>query len=315
MEYRRLGKSGLRVSVIGLGGNTFGRHADAETTERIIVRAIELGINFLDTADVYGKGTSEELVGRALKGRREQMLVATKVGMRWDDGPNGVGSSCKRVIESCEASLRRLGIDAIDLYQIHAYDPNTPLEETLDALDTLVHSGKVRYVGCSNYDAWQLTRALWVSDVRHLTSFVSVQPEYNLLQREVERELVPCCEQLGVGIIPYFPLAAGVLTGKYKPGEQAPEGTRGFGNPSFERRLQRQTLELVQRLDGWAHERGHSVGELALAWLAAHPVVASVIAGTRRPEQVEANVRAAEWQLTPDDLDQIEAILRGGQEE
>lgn len=308
MEYRQLGSAGLRVSVIGLGGNTFGRYADAAETERIIARAIELGVNFLDTADIYGRGTSEELVGRALRGRREQMLVATKVGMRWNDAPNGIGSSRKRVIEGCEASLRRLGSEAIDLYQIHEYDPHTPLEETLDALDTLVHAGKVRYIGCSNFAAWQLVRALWISDQRHLASFVSVQPEYNLLQRDIEQELVPCCVRFGVGIIPYYPLAAGVLTGKYKPGEAAPEGTRGHGNPGFERRLQPQALEQVQRLDAWARERGHSVAELALAWLAAQPGVASVIAGTRRAEQVEANVRAGEWRLTPEDLAAIEDL-------
>ena len=310
MEYRQLGSSGLRVSVIGLGGNTFGRYADADMTERIIARAIELGVNLLDTADIYGKGQSEELVGRALRGRRDQILIATKVGMRWDDSPNGAGSSRKRVIEGCEASLRRLETDAIDLYQIHEYDSHTPLEETLEALDTLVRAGKVRYIGCSNYGAWQLARSLWVSDVRHLAHFVSVQPEYNMLERSIERELVPCCQQLGVGIIPYYPLAAGVLTGKYRPGQAVPEGTRGYGNPGFERRLRASTLELVQRLDVWARERGHSVGELALAWLAAQPAVASVIAGTRQPEQVEANVHAADWRLSTEDLSAVDEMLR-----
>jgi aryl-alcohol dehydrogenase-like predicted oxidoreductase len=309
MDYRQLGRSGLRVSVIGLGGNTFGRYADEVRTAAILHRAIDLGINLVDTADIYNAGVSEQFVGKALAGRRDQMLIATKVGMSSGDGPNDTGSSRKRVIEGCHASLRRLNTDYIDLYQIHRFDPQTPLEETLSALDDLVRAGKVRYIGCSNYAAWHVVRALWISDRERLASFVSVQPEYNLLERDVERELVPCCLELGLGIIPYFPLAAGVLTGKYRADEPAPEGTRGHNNPSFERRLRRETLEAVQRLGAWAHERGHSVGELALAWLAARPAVATVIAGTTRPEQVEANARAAAWRLAPDDLHAIDGIL------
>jgi aryl-alcohol dehydrogenase-like predicted oxidoreductase len=312
VDYRALGRSGLRVSVIGLGGNTFGRFADAAGTERIVTRAIELGVNFLDTADIYSAGQSESLLGSALRGRREQVLLATKVGMRMGDGPNDVGASCKRVVESCEASLRRLQTDWIDLYQIHQFDDHTPLDETLDALDTLVRAGKVRYIGCSNFSAWQLAHALGLSERHHLARFVSIQPEYNLLRREVEREIVPCCAALGVGIIPYFPLEAGVLTGKYKTGEPVPEGTRGYENPGFSRRLRPEALATVQRLDAWARERGHTVGELALAWLAAQPTVATVIAGTTRSEQVEANVRAGEWKLTPDDLSAVEIVLAGG---
>jgi aryl-alcohol dehydrogenase-like predicted oxidoreductase len=299
----------LHVSVIGLGGNTFGRFADAVGTERIVARAMELGVNFIDTADIYGAGQSERLLGGALKGRREHVLLATKVGMRMGDGPNDVGASRKRVIECCEASLRRLQTDWIDLYQIHQFDNETPLEETLDALDTLVRAGKVRYIGCSNFSAWQLTHALGVSERHHLAHFVSIQPEYNLLRRDVEREIVPCCAAFGVGIIPYFPLEAGVLTGKYKPGEPIPEGTRGHANPGFSHRLKPEALATVQRLDAWARERGHAVGELALAWLAAQPTVRTVIAGTTHPEQVEANVRAGEWHLTPDDLNAIEGLL------
>ncbi len=311
MEYRHLGRSGLRVSVIGLGGNTFGRYADAARTDEIVGRALDLGVNLIDTADIYSSGKSEELVGRALRGRREQALVATKVGMRAGDGPNDHGSARRRVIEGCEASLRRLGIEAIDLYQIHEFDPHTPLEETLGALDDLVRAGKVRYIGCSNYAAWQVTHALWISDRERLARFVSVQPEYNLLARDVERELVPCCLALGLGIIPYFPLAAGVLTGKYRPGEPPPEGTRGHNNPRFATRLQAEPLQAVQRLDAWARERGHTVGELALAWLLAQPAVSTVIPSATRPEQVEANVRAAEWHLTPEDLRAVETALAG----
>jgi 1-deoxyxylulose-5-phosphate synthase len=311
MEYRQLGSAGVRVSVIGLGGNTFGRYADAESTAQIVGRALDLGVNFIDTADVYGLGQSEELLGKALRGHRHEALVATKVGMQVGDGPNDVGSSRRRVIEGCYASLRRLGTDWIDLYQIHAFDPHTSMQETLEALDDLVRAGKVRYIGCSNYAAWQVARSVSISEREHLARYVTVQPEYNLLQRDVERELVPCCLELGLGIIPYFPLAAGVLTGKYKPGEPPPEGTRGYNNPRFERRLQRETLEIVQRLDAWARERGHSVGELALAWLVTRPAVCTVIAGTTRPEQVEANVRAGEWKLTPEDMQEVERLMVG----
>lgn len=312
MEYRRLGRSGLKVSVIGLGGNTFGRYADAAQTAAILYRAIDLGINLVDTANIYGVGASEELIGRALKGRREDILIATKVGMQMGNRPNERGSSREHVIESCHASLRRLQTDYVDLFQIHQFDPETPLEETLSALDDLVRAGKVRYIGCSNYDAWQVVRALWISDRERFASYVSVQPEYNLLEREAERELVPACLELGLGVIPYFPLAAGVLTGKYKPGEPPPEGTRGYNNPRFESRLKREALEAVQRLDAWARERGHTVGELALAWLAARPGVSTVIAGTTRPEQVAANARAAEWKLSPEDVAVVDEVLAGG---
>jgi aryl-alcohol dehydrogenase-like predicted oxidoreductase len=309
MDYRTLGRSGLRVSAIGLGGNTFGRYADAAGTERIVARALELGVNFIDTADIYGAGQSETLLGSALKGRRNQVLLATKVGMRLGDGPNDVGASRKRVIEGCEASLRRLQTEWVDLYQIHQYDQATPLEETLDALDALARAGKVRYIGCSNFSAWQLAHALGLSERHHLARFISIQPEYNLLRRDAEREIVPCAAALGVGIIPYFPLEAGVLTGKYRPGEPVPEGTRAHGNPGFSHRLRPEALATVQRLDAWARERGHTVGELALAWLAAQPTVSTVIAGTTRPEQVEANVRAGEWHLTSDDLSAVEGVL------
>jgi aryl-alcohol dehydrogenase-like predicted oxidoreductase len=309
MDYRPLGRSGLRVSIIGLGGNTFGRSVDEAGTAAIVRQALDSGITFIDTANVYGQGASEELLGQAIRGHRDELVLATKAGMRMGDGPNEHGSSRKHITESCHASLRRLGIETIDLFQIHRFDADTPLEETLGALDDLVRAGKVRYIGCSNYPAWRVAQALWVSDRRSLARYVSVQPEYNLLQREVEQELVPCCLEFGLGLIPYFPLAAGVLTGKYTPGEPAPEGTRGYQNPGFATRLEPKTLAVVQRLDAWARERGHSVGELALAWLATRPAVSTVIAGTRRPEQVAANARAADWHLSEEDLREVEATL------
>jgi aryl-alcohol dehydrogenase-like predicted oxidoreductase len=311
VEYRQLGTSGLRVSVIGLGGNTFGRYADEQQTAAIVRQALESGINMIDTADVYGNGASEELLGAAIHEHRDNLVVATKVGMHMGDGPNDYGSSRRRVIEGCEASLRRLRIETIDLYQIHTFDSLTPLDETLGALDDLVRAGKVRYIGCSNFPAWRIVQALWTSDRDHLAHFVSVQPEYNLLKREVEKEIVPICLEFGLGVIPYFPLDAGVLTGKYKPGAQPPEGTRGHNNPRFAPRLQDATLEAVQRLDAWAHDSGHTVGELALAWLASRPAVSTVIAGTTRPEQVAANARAADWKLTPEDLAEVERLLAG----
>jgi aryl-alcohol dehydrogenase-like predicted oxidoreductase len=311
MEHRHLGRSGLRVSVIGLGGNTFGRYADEEQTARIVHQALDLGVNFLDTADVYSAGKSEEFIGKALRGRREEALIATKAGFATGDNPNQRGSSRKHLLESCDASLRRLSVDTIDLYQIHAFDSETPLDETLGALDDLVHSGKVRYIGCSNYNAWRVVQSLWISDQKRLASYISVQPEYNLLERGIERALVPACLEFGLGIIPYSPLAGGVLTGKYTPGEPAPEGTRGYNNPRFESRLQRATLEAVQRLDAWARQRGHPVGELALAWLVARAGVSTVIAGATRPEQVVTNVRAAEWQLSQEDMQEIDQLLAG----
>lgn len=309
MDYRRLGASGLRVSVIGLGGNTFGRYVDERATAEVVSVALDLGVNFFDTADIYNAGVSEEFLGKALRGHRERALIATKVGMRAGSGPNESGSSRKHIFDSVHNSLDRLDVDYIDLLQIHRFDPDTPLEETLDALNDLVRAGDARYIGCSNYDAWRLTQALWVSDKRQWASFISVQPQYNLLSREIERDLIPACLEFGVGVIPFFPLAAGVLTGKYQPDQPAPEHTRGHNNPNFAARLNRPDLETAQRLDAWARERGHTVGELALAWLAAQPAVATVIAGVRSVEQVAANVRAGEWKLTNDELVAIDGLL------
>ncbi len=299
----------MRVSVIGLGGNVFGRSVDEAGAAAIVNQAVELGINFIDTANVYNAGVSEQFLGKAIAPHRDHILIATKAGSGMGTGPNDTGSSRKHLIESCHASLKRLNVEAIDLFQIHRFDEKTPLEETLSALDDLVRAGKVRYIGCSNYAAWRVVQSLWISERSHFAKFVSVQPEYNLLQREIERDLVPVCLEFGLGIIPYFPLAAGVLTGKYKPGEPAPEGTRGYNNPRFEARLKRETLEAVQRLDAWARARGHTVGELALAWLAARPGVSTIIAGTTRPEQVIANARAADWHLTADELREIDELL------
>ncbi len=224
MKYRQLGRSGLWVSVVGLGTNQFGGKVDEKGVAEIIDAALDLGVNFIDTADVYTGGKSEETIGKAIAKRRDQVVLATKVGSRTGDGPNDVGASRRHIIAGVEASLRRLGTEYIDLYQIHRFDPHTPFEETMRALDDLVRSGKVRYIGASNYAAWQLCRANDVAEMRGWTPFISIQPHYHMLERSIEKELVPYCEAFGVGIIPYFPLAGGFLTGKYRRVKRLPRG-------------------------------------------------------------------------------------------
>jgi len=306
MRYRRLGQSGLKVSAVGLGGNNFGRVTDAQTSERIIHRALDLGVNFFDTADVYGRGVSEEHVGRALAQRRAEAVVATKVAMEMGSGPNETGASRKHIMDGVHASLGRLNMDHVDLLQIHRWDRETPIDETMSALDDLVHQGKVRYVGSSNFRAWQLVWSLWASDRRWWVSMISEQPEYSLLNRSIERGLMPACQAFGVGIIPYFPLAGGMLTGKYKEGEAFPPGTRlermersrnMFATP--------RNFAIVRTLEAWARDHGHPLTELAVAWLLARPMVSTVITGVTKPEQVEANVKAADWDLTPAEAEEV----------
>ena len=311
MRYKRLGNSGLKVSAIGLGGNTFGRYVDAAGTARIIHHALDLGINFFDTADAYTKGVSEDQVGKALADRRGKGLIASKVAMPMGDGPNDQGLSRAHIIAGVEASLRRLGTDYLDLLQVHRWDPETPIEETMRALDDLVRAGKVRYLGCSNFAAWQLTQSLWVSDKRGLAQFVSVQPRYNLLDRAIEAELIPACRAFGVGVIPYSPLAGGILTGKYRGGAR-PAGSRGAdqeGAGFFARQLAGKDEAAVERLAAWAEARGKMVGDLAIAWLTSQPEVSSVIAGVTSPEQVETNVSAADWSLTADEVAEVGKLV------
>ena len=312
MEYRQLGRSGLKVSAIGLGGNTFGNGADEAQTARIIHRALDIGINFIDTADGYSRGVSEQFIGKAIAGRRQQAIVATKVFGRMGDGPNDGGLSRKYVLEGIEASLMRLDTDYVDLYQLHNVDQTTPIFETLATLEDLVRQGKVRYVGCSNFAAWQICEALWAADRKNLTPFVSVQPRYNILDRAIERELVPFCRQYGIGIVPYSPLAGGILTGKYRLGEAPPADTRAGRNPRMQRQLNEAMLGKVKALDSWAREQGHGVGELALAWLLSRPEVSTIIAGATKPEQVDQNAKAADWKLSPDDLKAIDDALGMG---
>jgi aryl-alcohol dehydrogenase-like predicted oxidoreductase len=312
MEYRQLGKSGLKVSAIGLGGNTFGNGADEAQTARIVHRAFDVGINFIDTADVYSRGVSEQHVGKAIAGRRHQAIVATKVYGRMGDGPNDTGLSRKHILDGVEASLKRLGTDYIDLYQVHNVDHQTSIYESLAALDDLVRQGKVRYIGCSNFLAWQICEALWASDRKNLTPFVSVQPRYNILDRAIERELLPFCRQYGIGIIPYSPLAGGILTGKYRLGEAPPPDTRAGRNPRLQQQLNEAMLGKVGALAKWSRDQDRTVGDLALAWLLSRPEVSTIIAGATKPEQVDENARAADWQLSADDLAEIDRQLEMG---
>jgi len=309
MEYRKLGSSGLKVSEVGLGGNPFGWWADETTSAAVVNKALDLGISFIDTADMYDNGHSEEYLGRILKGRRHEVLIATKFGSPAGKGPNDRGGSRHHMTVALEASLRRLQTDYIDLYQIHFADPTTPIEETLRALDDAVRAGKVRYIGCSNFAAWQLCEAMWTSRVNRLNSFVTVQPQYNLLARQIERELVPCCQAYGVGVIPYSPLAGGFLTGKYHKGAELPANARLSGNSPMSRRIfTDDNWDRVTKLEAYAAAHGHKLNELAIGWLLAHPWLSTVIAGARNIEQVAANVAGASWKLTPAEVAEVDAL-------
>ena len=311
MEYRNLGRSGLQVSMVGLGCNNFGRRCDQEQTTVVVHQALDLGVTLFDTADVYGPGgLSEEFLGKALKGKRREAIIATKFMGPMGEGPLQSGASRRYILQAVEASLRRLDTDYIDLYQIHFPDVNTPIAETMRALDDLIRSGKVRYIGCSNFASWQVVEAQWVARSGHLSEFVSAQNQYNLLDRRIERELVPACDAYGLGVLPYFPLASGFLTGKYQPGQDAPEGSRLVDGPMADRVLTEQNFEMLTKLEAFAQSRGHSMVELAIGWLASQPHVASVISGATRPEQVEQNVLAAEWKLTAEEMAEVNTISR-----
>ncbi len=310
MQFRRVGASGLKVSLLGLGGNNFGARIDADKTRQVVEAALEEGVTFFDTADVYGDGRSEEYLGRALGARRGDVVIGTKVSGVMGPGPNDRGASRQHIMAGVHASLRRLATDYVDLMQIHTWDADTPLEETLGALDDLVRLGKIRYIGCSNYAAWQMTWALGISERRNWSKFISVQPHYSLVYREPERELIPACREFEIGVIPYFPLAGGVLTGKYREGEPAPAGTRGARSERFYQRFATsRNLAIVRGLETWARDRGHTIAELAIAWLAAQPTVATVIAGATRPDQVRENAKGAAWTLTSAEASEVAALV------
>lgn len=294
MEYRRLGASGLLVSAVGLGTNSFGSRASADATREVLAAAIDQGITLIDTADGYSEGRSETLIGEILEDRRHQVLLATKAGLPVGPGPMDRGTGRLHLMAQVEQSLRRLRTDYIDLYQVHTFDPDTPLEETLKALDDLVRQGKVRYVGASNYRAWELMKALGLADRLHLERFVSVQPSYSLGDRVPEAELIPLCLDQGVGLIAYFPLAGGLLTGKYRQGEAPPAGSRFAALPRFGERLMKDTarMTLAATVTRLAADLGVTPSQLALAWLVHQPGVASAIAGATRAEQVVDNAGA-----------------------
>ncbi len=313
MRYRPLGDSGLVVSVVGLGANNFGMRVDLERTREVVDAALDAGITLIDTADVYGgRGGSETMLGEVLKGRRDDVVLATKFGMDMGgaNGPDwGARGSRRYIRRAVEASLERLQTDWIDLYQYHAPDGLTPVEETLGALHELVLEGKVRYVGSSNFAGWQVADADAVALRNGFTRFVSAQNSYSLLDRTVERELVPACRHYRVGILPYFPLSSGLLTGKYKRGEEPPEGTRLAANP---RALTDRAFDTLEALEIYARERGVTMLTVAIGALAALPAVGSVIAGATRAEQVRANVAAGDWQPSAEDLAALDAIVTPG---
>jgi len=302
MRMRTLGEGGPEVSVVGLGTNNFGARCDFYQSKAVIDVAIEEGIDLFDTADIYSQGTSEEHIGRALERRRDSVVIATKFGKPMTANPSESRGSPEYIRWAVEGSLQRLRTDVIDVYQMHEPDPSTPIEETLGALDELVREGKVRFIGSSNFSAAQVEEADRISRDRGIARFVAAQNEYSFVVREAEDELLPVCERLGIGVLPYFPLASGLLTGKYRRGEQATEG-RLAG-----REIPDARWEMVEALQRFADERGISLLDVAIGGLAAMPAVSSVIAGATQPEQVRANVRAGEWVPTADDLKALEAL-------
>src|SRR6266478_2818750 len=310
MQIRNLGGSGLRVSAVGLGCNNFGQRTDLETSRKVIHKAIDLGITLFDTADIYaGMGGSETVLGEVLGDRRKDIVLATKFSKAMATSGTKQGASRRYIMSAVEASLRRLKTDYIDLYQQHDYDPLTPIEETLRALDDLIRQGKVRYIGNSNFPAWRIAEAEYVARQMNLNAFVSCQDEYSLVVRDVEKDLLPAAQAYNLGLLPFFPLASGLLTGKYKRGTAAPEDTRLGKNAALrDRYATPRNEDIVEKLQAFAKARGHSMLELAFSWLASQPQVSSVIAGATRVEQVEQNVKAIDWALSAEDLTEIDGI-------
>lgn len=310
MEYRQLGCSGVRVSVIGLGTNRFGSPMlPQEEVNRIIDYAQEAGINYLDSSNSYVKGQSEITLGHALKGRWDRFIVATKFWFPTGEGTNDRGASRYHIMNALENSLRRLQTDHIDLYYLHRWDINTPIEETLRAMDDLVRMGKVRYIACSDLAAWQLAHANLLAEMRGWSKFVVIQSEYHLLERGVEREVLPYCRAHNVGFVPFYPLAGGFLTGKYRRGLPPPPGSRGETAPYMRKYLAHPYYERIEKLEAWAKARGRRLNELAEAWLLAQPQVCSVISGATKHQHVVDNMKGADWRLTPEDLKEIDALL------
>lgn len=310
MKYLPMGRTGVKVSAIGLGTNSFGGRAEPAVSTAILHRAIDAGINLIDTANIYTQTKSETIIGEGLKGRRHQVILATKGGLKAGEGPNDAGSSRYHLTRELEGSLRRLQTDYVDLYQVHTWDASTPLEETLRTLDDMVRAGRVRYAGTSNYAAWQLAKALWVSDRRDFIRFETVQPAYSLAGREVERELVPLCLDQGIGLIAYYPLAGGILTGKYRRGQEPPKGSRALTQPQFAQRLGDSSLRLAEDVGALATEVHCTSSQLALAWLIRRPAVCTAIAGATSVAQLDENLGALDVVLSESIMSRLDEASR-----
>ncbi len=312
MEFRNLGRSGLRVSSIGLGCNNFGGRLDLAGTKAVINAALDAGITLFDTADVYGeKGGSEALMGEALGTHRHDIVLASKFAMPMDDAETLKGGSRRYIVQAVEASLTRLKTDYLDLYQMHRMDPLTPIEESLRALTDLVSQGKIRYFGCSNFSAWRMVEAQWTAKSLHLPGFISAQDEYSLVKRDHETDLIPALREYGVGLLPYFPLASGLLTGKYRRNAPMPNGARLTNTQRLaDRYLTDRNWQISEKLADFAEARGHTALELAFSWLLAQAPVASVIAGATRPDQIAQNVQAGSWQLSAEELAEIDTLTK-----
>jgi aryl-alcohol dehydrogenase-like predicted oxidoreductase len=310
LEIRNLGKSGLGVSAVGLGCNNFGGRLDQDATSKVVHAALDHGITLFDTADIYGnRGQSEVTLGVALGARRKDIVLATKSGKPMDDAHTLMGNSRRYMISAVEASLKRLKTDWIDLHQLHDPDPKTPIEETLRALDDLIRAGKIRYIGISNFAAWEVAEAEWAARALGTNAFISSQDEYSMLVRDNEKSLFPLLEKYEIGLLPYFPLASGALTGKYKLGVPPPAGTRLHTPTPFSSKFKNdETFRKADALEAFAKSRGHTLLELAFSWLADRPMVASVIAGATKPEQIAANAKAINWELTDEDREEVDRL-------
>jgi aryl-alcohol dehydrogenase-like predicted oxidoreductase len=315
MQYRQLGRTGIRVSPVCLGTMMFGSQTTEADSIRIIHRALDGGVNFIDTADVYNAGESERIVGKALAGRRDQVIVATKGRQKTGEGPNDIGASRRHLLDAVDASLKRLGTDTIDVYYTHAPDYATPIDETLRAMDDMVRTGRVHYIACSNFRAWRLVEALWTSERLGLERFRCVQPLYNIVNRDIEVELLPACRENGVGVVSYSPLARGILTGKYRPGEEFPEGTRAARNDKRlrEAELRDESLAISQQLAAHCQRKGCTPSQFALAWVLANPIITSVIVGPRTLEQYEDNAGCLTVEFTSDDEAFVDSLVPPGE--
>lgn len=310
MEYRQLGSSGVRVSAIGIGTNRFGSEKVPQCeVDSIIDAALDRGINHIDTADIYVGGRSEETLGAALGSRWDRVFLASKFTMKTGSGTNDRGASRYRMMNAVDGSLRRLQTDHIDLYYVHAWDPTTPIEETLRGLDDLVAAGKVRYLGVSSFAAWQLAQAQLLAEMRAWSPVAVIQSEYNMFERDVEREVLPCCRALDIGFVPFRPLAGGFLTGKYERGKPAPAGSRGERSESVQRYMTPGYYDKLERLESWARERERGLNELAQVWLLAQPPICSVISGVTSVDQLISNAEAGTWRLSDEDLETLHEIL------